>query len=55
MYPDLEHAAAASKLMHKRYKAKFVPYQCQWCREWHVGTVRKSETARRRDERRTAA
>ena len=41
-----------AKVMHKRYKAPFVAYRCQWCGYWHVGTVRSKDAAVKREARR---
>jgi hypothetical protein len=53
-YTETE-AKRAAKAMHKRVKARFNPYLCQWCEFWHVGTHRSVEAAQRRTDRRGIA
>jgi len=54
MYPDIERARLAVKTMHKRHKAQFSAYHCNWCHYFHVGTLRSTAAAERREKRRSA-
>lgn len=47
-YLDPTEAKAQAKAMHKKFKAKFSAYECQWCNLYHVGTDRSTAQAQRR-------
>lgn len=51
IYIDYEEASGKAKLMHKRHKAPFVAYRCQFCAGFHVGRVQTPGTALRRSQR----
>lgn len=51
IYPEQEYADRAAKNMHKKYKAKYQSYPCQWCNGFHVGRIRSLESGIRRWER----
>ena len=47
-YLDPSEARQHAKAMHKKYKARFSAYECQWCGLHHVGTDRSTAQAQRR-------
>ena len=47
-YASMPEAIQVAKLMHKRVKAKFNPYECPWCKRFHVGTHRSEHQRKRR-------
>ena len=51
IYPEQEYADRAAKTMHKKFKAKYESYHCQWCNGFHVGRVRSLDAGIRRWER----
>lgn len=47
-YLDQSEPKSIAKLMHKKYKAKFAAYECEWCGLWHTGTDRSAAQKQRR-------
>lgn len=45
----MERAQEEAKFMHKKMKARFNAYVCQWCGYFHVGTIRSKSAAIRRN------
>jgi hypothetical protein len=34
-----DEARREAKFLHKKFKSKFFPYECQWCGGFHVGRI----------------
>ena len=50
-YFSKEEAKEGARALHKRIKARFSTYLCQFCPHWHVGRDRSPEAAIRRIEK----
>lgn len=51
----MAEAEVVAKGMHKKFKAKFSPYECPHCTKFHVGTERSRRQAYKRHVRAAGA